>query len=95
MLELHKKLLDDKKYDFVLTSRFSQDCLENLFSVLRSKQIVPNALQVKNNLKLICVAQYLKEARTSSYSEDDRTFLSGFLENFKGEEARLQDNKCT
>jgi hypothetical protein len=83
MLELHKKLLDDKKYDFVLTSRFSQDCLENLFSVLRSKQIVPNALQVKNNLKLICVAQYLKEARTSSYSEDDRTFLSGFLETLK------------
>jgi hypothetical protein len=80
MLELHKKLLDDKKYDFVLTSRFSQDCLENLFSVLRSKQIVPNALQV---IKLICVAQYLKEARTSSYSEDDRTFLSGFLETLK------------
>lgn len=80
ILELHTNLLDSKGYGFLLTSRFSQDCLENLFSVLRSKQIVPNALQVKNNLKLICVSQYLLNPTNSSYNEDDRAFLSGFLD---------------
>lgn len=72
--------MEEKNYEFVLTSRLSQDCLENLFYVLRSKQIVPNALQVKNNLKLICVSQYLHYSASSSYEEDDRELLSGFLE---------------
>ncbi|KAJ4426849.1 hypothetical protein ANN_26648 [Periplaneta americana] len=80
MLELQANLLEDRQYKFLLTSRFSQDCLENLFSVLRSKQCVPNAVQVKNNLKLICVSQYLRNASRSSYEEDDREFLSGFLD---------------
>ena len=55
VVQLHAKLLENKKYEFVLTSRFSQDCLENLFCTLRSKQIILNAMQVKNHLKLICV----------------------------------------
>lgn len=80
VLKLQSELLENKKYQFILTSRFSQDCLENLFCVMRSKQIVPNAVQVKNNLKLICVSQYLKNATTSSYDDDDREFLSGFLD---------------
>jgi hypothetical protein len=80
ILNIQKYLIENQNYHFVLTSRFSQDCLENLFSVLRSKQIVPNALQVKNNLKLICVSQYLKCPKNSSYTEDDRNFLSDFLD---------------
>jgi hypothetical protein len=47
--------------------------LENLLCSLRAKQIVPNALQVKNN-------QYLKNPNRSSYEEDDHDFLSGFLD---------------
>jgi hypothetical protein len=35
---------------------------------------------VKNNLKLICVSQYIKTTSTSSYEEDDRQFLAGFLD---------------
>ncbi|KAB0804614.1 hypothetical protein PPYR_01584 [Photinus pyralis] len=80
LLELQEHLLENKQYKFILTSRFTQDCLENLFCVLRSKQVVPNALQVKNHLKLICVAQYLKNPIRGSYDEDDREFLSGFLD---------------
>jgi hypothetical protein len=56
------------------------ELLENLFCSLRAKQIVPNALQVKNNLKLIAVSQYLKNPNRSSYEEDDHDFLSGFLD---------------
>lgn len=39
-------------YALVLTTRFSQDRLENMFNILRSK-VISNALQVKNNFKLI------------------------------------------
>lgn len=50
-----------------------------MFSVLRSKQVIPNAGQVKNNLKCICVLQYLKCLKGSSYAEDDRKYFSDFL----------------
>jgi hypothetical protein len=80
MLNVQANLLENKSYKFILTSRFSQNSLENLFSSLRAKQIVPNAVQVKNNLKLICVSQYIKNTSTSSYEEDDRQFLAGFLD---------------
>lgn len=82
LLGLQAELLENRGYDFILTSRFSQDCLENLFCSLRAKQIVPNALEVKNNLKLIAVSQYLKNPNRSSYEEDDHDFLSGFLDTF-------------
>ena len=91
MLELQADLLEKKQYQFVLTSRFSQDCLENLFCVLRSKQLVPNAVQVKNNLKLICVSQYLKNSSTGSYDEDDRLFLSGFLNTIETTQTKYDD----
>lgn len=81
ILQLQEKLLGTKNFDFILTSRFNQDCIENLFSVLRYKRAIPTALQFKNNLKLICIAQYLKCASKSmSYDADDREFLSGFLD---------------
>lgn len=79
ILQLQEYLIGTRKYQFVLTGRFSQDCLENLFSILRSKQIIPNAVQVKNNLKLISISQYLACPKTSSYEEDDREFLTDFI----------------
>lgn len=80
ILDIQQIFFDDKGYSFLLTSRFTQDCLENLFSVLRSKQVIPNAMQVKNHLKLITVSQYLRDVSKGSYDEDERQFLSGFLD---------------
>lgn len=79
ILDLQHIYLDQKGFHFLLTSRFTQDCLENLFSTLRAKNIIPNALQFKNDLKLISVSQYLKDVSRGSYDEDDRNILSGFL----------------
>jgi hypothetical protein len=81
---LQAELLENRRYNFIiLTSRFSQDCLENLFCSLRAKQIVPNALQVKNNFKQIALSQYLKNPnRSSSYQENDHDFLWDFLDTF-------------
>jgi hypothetical protein len=45
-----------------------------------SKQVIPNALQVKDNLKLITVGQYLQDVSKGSYDEDEREFLAGFLD---------------
>jgi len=57
-----------------------QDCLENVFSIIRSKNVIPNAVQFKNNLKLITISQYIKHIKHSSYENDDREFFSEFLD---------------
>lgn len=80
VLDLQNLFLNEMNYKFLLTSRLTQDCLENLFCTVRAKQIKPTALQFKNNLKLITVSQYLKDPSKSSYEKDDREFLSDFLE---------------
>lgn len=81
ILHLTEYLLNDKAYKFVLTGRFSQDCLENLFSVIRSKNVTPTALQFKNNLKLISTAQYIKTVEKNNYDEDDSDMITEFLNN--------------
>lgn len=79
ILDLQSELLS-RGHSFVLTSRFSQDCLENLFGCIRIKNPVPTALQFKQALKCITVAQFLKCPSHSSYEEDDRAFLAEFLD---------------
>lgn len=52
-----------------------------------------NALQFKNNLKLITISLFMKIPPGSSYEEDDRDYLLGFLENTKEkkEQKKLQE----
>jgi len=49
VLNLVEYLLKDCNFKFVLTGRFTQDCLENLHSLLRQKNVIPDCLQFKNN----------------------------------------------
>lgn len=79
VIELATYLLSQGITYFV-PSRLTQNCLENLFSVMRSLNVIPNALQFKHNLKLISISQYMKTTINSNYDQDDRTFLSGFLD---------------
>lgn len=51
-----------------------------MFSIIRLKNVIPNALQFKNNLKLITISQLMKTISKSNYYEDDRQFLSEFLD---------------
>lgn len=44
------------------------------------KNCVLNAVQFKNNLKLITISHYMRTVSCSSYNEDDRKFLPDFLE---------------
>jgi hypothetical protein len=94
VINLQNKFLLEKNFDFLMTSRFTQDCLENLFSLVRAKQVIPTALQFKNNLKLICVAQFLKKSSKGSYDIDDRQFLSGFLDIVNSKVHKPQQREC-
>lgn len=62
------------------TGRLTQDCIENLFSQLRHKNVVLDSLQFKNNLKLIAISMFTKPILTGNYDTDDSEYLSGFLE---------------
>ena len=80
MLLAQEKLLNQTNFKFVLTSRFSQDCLENLFSCVRRKNATPTDLEFKNSLRVLTVAQYLKGCDTGSYELDDGSFVADFLD---------------
>ena len=69
-------------YKFLLTSRLTQDCLENLFSLVRLKNPIPSPLAFKYALKVICIAQFLKQphAYQGNYQEDDRDIAIDFLD---------------
>lgn len=80
ILRLQRRLLVDSGYPVLYTSRFTQDCIENLFSIIRSKQRRPTPLQFKSHLRTVTLSQYMSEVRNSSYETDDREFLSGFID---------------
>lgn len=93
-IELATFLIEVRDYNFVFGGRFTQDCIENLFSVLRMKNCVLNAIQLKNNLKLISVSHYMRRISNTNYDEDDREFPPDFLstvKNLKKEELNHTD----
>ncbi|KAE9533685.1 hypothetical protein AGLY_009034 [Aphis glycines] len=82
ILDLQNIYLNEKGFHFLLTSKFTQDCLENLFSVLRAKYIIPDALKFKNDLKLLSVSQYLKDvSRDNSSPNTTLKEVQLFLDN--------------
>lgn len=52
-----------------MSGRFTQNCLENIFSI-RIRHPIPNALQFKQNLKLLAISKYLHISHTSNYDND-------------------------
>lgn len=80
IIELTATLITEKNFKFVLTSRFTQDSIENLFGQIRQKHVIPTPLQFSNDLKLISVAMYMRRINNRSYDDDNREYLSGFVE---------------
>ena len=78
VLNLCDELLASR-LEFLLTSRLTQDCVENLFSIVRSRHPTPTGREFKYALKLICTAQYLKPVKHSNYHMDEREFLGELL----------------
>lgn len=80
MLLIVHELLTFHEFGFVLTSRFSQDALENTFSLVRMKNPLPTPKQVKYGLRAISISQFSKERRNGNYEYDDSSHLADFLE---------------
>lgn len=78
VLSLQEYLLDSG-FQFILTSRFSQDKLENLFSQIRRRRATPTAYEFKNALKIVTIAQFLHRPRGCNYQEDDGSYIADFL----------------
>lgn len=79
VVRLQGVLLSDEGYEFFLTSRLLQDCLENHFSVVRLMKSVPSAYDMKCALRLVSVSQFSHTPRTGSYELDDREYFVGLL----------------
>lgn len=83
IIELTQYLVHERKYQYLLTGRLTQDYVENLFSTIRVKHPTPNALQFQQNLKLIAISQYLKSPQTSNYDKDEGQITGDFLNTLK------------
>lgn len=80
VIDLTEYLIVHRNFKYVFTVRFTQDCVENLFSQIRLKNVVPNPLQFIHDLRIISIAMYMKDLRNSNYEQDDGEYLSEFLE---------------
>lgn len=64
-------------YKFVCLGRFLSDCIENLISLIRSGQAVPNAGQFFQNLKVVTLSQLSEAVKGSSYDYEESERLPG------------------
>lgn len=90
IIRLQDCLLRSEGYKFFLTSRLLQDCLENLFSVIRLRKPVPSAYDMKCALKLVSVSQFLFTPSTTSYDVDDAQYLIDMLSTGMQEQAAAE-----
>ena len=70
LLAIQEFLLGEVGFSYLILARFLQDCQENLFSLIRFRQAIPNALVFKENLKVITLAQLCLTSRKTSYFVD-------------------------
>lgn len=68
-----------------------QDCLENIFSPIRIRHPIPNALQFKQNLKLLAISKYFHTPHTSNYDKDDGEIIGDSFKKEKKEKI-IQNN---
>jgi len=67
-------------YDFVLTHRFNQDALENVFSQVRRRGgKTPSVLACLRALKIITISQFVSDVKKSSYCSDTDIFLIDYF----------------
>ena len=78
--EVSEFLFAAKGLLFICSGRFTQDCIENTFFVLRTVHQIPTLLQLKNDVKFVTVSQFTKCVGNGNYEKDGREFLSGFLD---------------
>ena len=74
IIDLTEYLITKRNFQYVLTTRFTQDCVENLFSQIRQKNVIPHSLQFTNDLKLIAISIYMRDINNTNYDNDDQQY---------------------
>ena len=92
ILDLQEIMLDSG-LQYVTTAHFSSDCIENLFSSVRAVNPIPSARDFKHISKKICLCQFLKEVKSSSYNYDNSDFLAEFLDNTELKKVKDDSNE--
>lgn len=78
-------------FKFVLGGRFSQDALENVFSLIRSRSdCYPTAKKFRANLRNICISQYLSVISSGSYPNDCDAFFATLIKS-----SSLKTDNCS
>lgn len=95
LVSLQNYFLNEVGLPFLLLGRFTQDCLENLFSFLRFRQPVSYAIHLKQNLKMITLSQLCNNTKKNlNYDVDDTEEIQrDFLKFSKSAEASRQHEK--
>ena len=80
ILDLHRNLVCNGTYNFLMSGRLTQDCVENLFSCIRGRgDSHPSPVLFRHNLRVISLSQYMHIAPSSSYDVDDSVYFLDFL----------------
>jgi hypothetical protein len=82
-LDFQKIYLEVENFDFVMSGRLTQDCLENTFSSIRSRQSVPDAHMFKVSLRLVCLGQFESHSKSTSYENDEGIFFIKYCSQLK------------
>lgn len=78
-IDLADYFLKKENFYYFCLGRFTQDAIENSFSVIRSIQPVPSAKEFKTAVKLISISQYNRTNRKGNYQISDAEYLANFL----------------
>jgi len=80
VLDLFDDLVVNGSYKYLMTGRLTQDCVENLFSQIRSRgDIHPKPVHLRHSIRLICLSQYMHVSSATSYEHDTDTYFLDFL----------------
>ncbi|KAJ8978026.1 hypothetical protein NQ317_000485 [Molorchus minor] len=63
-LDVQEHYLNEQNFHFIMLGRLTQDALENLFSMVRSRNPVPDAKEFKCALRLIAISQFFSPLNT-------------------------------
>ena len=80
VIELANYLLHCIGFKSLLTARLTQDCIENLFSIVRRGNPNPTCLEFKKGLKIITASQYIGTPSNGNYAVDDGFYICEFLD---------------
>jgi hypothetical protein len=80
ILGLFEDLVVNGPYQYLMTGRMTQDCVENFFSQVRSRgDAHPTPRHLRHCIRLISISQYMYVPSNSSYERDADTYFLDFL----------------